>query len=185
MNPTDLQQRRQYAQNLLDQAELVCNEGECETALHNMAAAIRNDLAERYPLVLPIMGGAVVFSGKLLPLLDFPLDFDYIHITRYGDKLQGGQFQWLREPQNVVGRDVLVLDDILDEGHTLAAVKQHIMDAGAASCRTAVFANKLIGKDKPIRADYVGLDVPNRYVFGYGMDAQHMWRNLGAIYAMK
>ena len=113
------------------------------------------------------------------------MDFDYIHITRYGDKLQGGHFQWLREPKNVAGRDVLVLDDILDEGHTLAEIKKHIMAAGAKSCRSAVFANKLIDKDKPVQADYIGLNVPNRYVFGYGMDAKNMWRNIGAIYALK
>lgn len=184
MTPTELQQRRQTAQQLLDRAELIHSEHDCETALRRMAEAISRDLSERYPLVLPIMGGAVVFSGKLLPLLAFPLDFDYIHITRYGDKLQGGQFRWLREPQNVAGRDVLVLDDILDEGHTLNAVKQHILAAGAASCRTAVFADKQIGKSKPVAADYVGLTVPDRYVFGYGMDAQHMWRNLGAVYAL-
>lgn len=180
-----IKQRYQEASKLFQAAEEIHSEAVCEAALNNMANQITADLGKNYPLVLPIMGGAVVFTGKLLPLLRFPLDFDYIHITRYGDKLEGGSFRWLREPQNVAGRDVLVLDDILDEGLTLATVKQHILEAGAKSCRTAVFANKLIEKEKPIKADYVGLDVPNRYVFGYGMDAKNMWRNLGAIYAIK
>lgn len=181
----ELQQRFEEAQRLFNEAEEICSEAVCEAALQRMAQEITRDLATSYPLVLPVMGGAVVFTGKLLPLLRFPLDFDYIHITRYGDKLQGGAFKWLREPQSVAGRDVLVLDDILDEGHTLAAVQEHILAAGAKSCRTAVFANKLLHKPKPHQADYVGLDVPDRYVFGYGMDAKNMWRNLGAIYAMK
>lgn len=180
----ELIQRHSDAIQLFNRAELIFNETECETALQSMAQKISVDLSENYPLVLSVMGGAVVFTGKLLPLLRFPLDFDYIHITRYGDKLEGGEFRWLRKPQNVAGREILVLDDILDEGHTLAAVKQHILDAGAKSCRTAVFANKLINHDKPHQADYIGLNVPNRYVFGYGMDAQNMWRNLAAIYAL-
>lgn len=180
-----IKQRYQQANELFQAAEQIHSEAVCEIALNNMAKQITTDLGNSYPLVLPIMGGAVVFTGKLLPLLRFPLDFDYIHITRYGDKLEGGSFRWLREPQNVTGREVLILDDILDEGLTLSIVKQRILEAGAKSCRTAVFANKLIGKEKPIKADYIGLDVPNRYVFGYGMDAKNMWRNLGAIYAIK
>lgn len=185
MSIIDLTAKRAETQAMLDTAELLFDRNTCEAKLEQMAADITVALSDKYPLVLPVMGGAVVFTGKLLPLLHFPLDFDYIHISRYGDKLQGGNYQWLRAPQNaVVGRHILVLDDILDEGHTLAAVKKQILEMGAASCATAVFANKLINKDKPITADFVGLDVPNRYVFGYGMDAEGKWRNLDEIYAL-
>ncbi len=181
----DLQQRRNEALALFEQADEIYDEAACAAAIARMADKISNDLSDSYPLVLSVMGGAVVFTGQLLPLLRFPLDFDYIHITRYGNKFHGGAFEWLRKPANVAGRDVLVLDDILDEGHTMHAIVEAILSMGARSCRSAVFANKLIDKEKPISADYVGLDVPNRYVFGYGMDAKQMWRNLGAIYAMK
>ena len=88
------------------------------------------------------------------------------------------------DPEQIKSRHVVVLDDILDEGHTMAAIQEKLREMGAASCRAAVFANKLIGKEKPTKADYVGLDVPNRYVFGYGMDAAGCWRNLGEIYAL-
>lgn len=88
------------------------------------------------------------------------------------------------DAEQIRGRHVVVLDDILDEGHTMSAIQAKLLEMGAASCRAAVFANKLIDKPKPIRADYVGLDVPNRYVFGYGMDAAGCWRNLGEIYAL-
>lgn len=181
---SDIQEKYQQAQHIFQAAELLFSEEDCDRALHKMAEDITRDLGTHYPLVLSIMGGAVVFTGKLLPLLRFPLDFDYIHITRYGDKLTGGSFKWLREPQNVEGRDVIVLDDILDEGCTMAAVREHILSAGAKSCRAAVFTNKLIDKPKPITADYVGIHVPDCYVFGYGMDVRQMWRNLGAIYAI-
>ena len=177
---------REETQAILDTADLLFSEAQCDEALERMAAEITQDMGDSYPLVLPVMGGAVVFTGQLLPLLRFPLDFDYVHVSRYGDKLEGGNFNWLRmpEPQNIAGRHVVVLDDILDEGHTMSAIKEKLLEMGAASCATAVFANKLTGKPKPIQADYVGIDVPNRYVFGYGMDAAGAWRNLGAVYAL-
>ena len=100
------------------------------------------------------MGGAVVFTGQLLPLLRFPLDFDYVHVSRYGDKLAGGAFNWKRmpDPEQIKGRHVVVLDDILDEGHTMAAIQEKLLEMGAASCRAAVFANKLIDKEKPTKS---------------------------------
>jgi hypoxanthine phosphoribosyltransferase len=132
------------------------------------------------------MGGAVVFTGQLLPLLTFPLDFDYVHVSRYGSNQQGGALQWKAEPrENVIGRVVLAVDDILDEGETLAAVKQRVLDLGAAKFYSAVFADKRIGKTKPIRADFVGVELPDRFVFGFGMDIHGAWRNLPAIYATR
>lgn len=182
----DIDTKRQHTQSMLDNAELLFDEHQCRAALHHLAERITADLGGRYPLLLPVMGGAVVFTGQLLPLLRFPLDFDYVHVSRYGDKLEGGNFNWLRmpKPENIQGRHVVVLDDILDEGHTMAAIKEKLLEMGAASCSAAVFANKLIDKPKPIEADYVGIDVPNRYVFGYGMDAAGAWRNLGEVYAL-
>jgi hypoxanthine phosphoribosyltransferase len=84
----------------------------------------------------------------------------------------------------VAGREVLVLDDILDEGYTLSAVRGRLLAEGAANCYLAVFADKQTGRDKPVRADYVGIEVPDRYVFGMGMDVDGAWRNLPAIYAL-
>lgn len=183
---TDLATKRRHTQTMLDRAELLFDQDQCRAALQRIADEITRDLSGEYPLLLPVMGGAVVFTGQLLPLLRFPLDFDYIHVSRYGDKLAGGAFNWKRmpDPEQIKNRHVVVLDDILDEGHTMAAIQEKLREMGAASCCAAVFANKLIGKEKPTKADYVGLDVPNRYVFGYGMDAAGCWRNLGEIYAL-
>lgn len=173
-------------QAILDEADLLFDESTCQQALDNMAQAITKELGDKYPLVLPVMGGAVVFTGQLLPKLAFPLDFDYVHVSRYGDKLSGGNFNWTRFPkEGFEGRHVLILDDILDEGHTMVAIKEKVLAMGALSCHCAVFANKLLPQDKPMKADFVGLDVPNRYVFGYGMDVSGSWRNLPAIYAIK
>jgi hypoxanthine phosphoribosyltransferase len=87
--------------------------------------------------------------------------------------------------ENVAGRVVLVLDDILDEGHTLAAIRDKVLGLGAKSFHSAVFADKVLGREKPIKADFVGISLPNRYVFGFGMDVRGAWRNLPAIYALK
>lgn len=171
---------------LLESADLVVTADEIEAAMTRMAEAISVRLSDAVPLVLSVMGGAVVFAGQLLPMLRFPLEFDFVHVTRYGDATSGGTIDWRVRPRTPVrDRTILVLDDILDEGITLAAIRSRMLESGATACYTAVFADKAIGKRKPIRADFVGITLPNRYVFGYGMDVRGAWRNLPAIYAMR
>lgn len=174
------------AQQALANSEIIFSEQQVQTAVSRIGKEITAVLAESHPLVLSVMGGAVIFTGQLLPLLNFPLDFDYVHVSRYGNKLQGGELKWKVAPhENVRGRIVLVVDDILDEGETLHAVKQRVMELGATRFYSAIFADKLNGKAKPIKADFVGLQVPDRFVFGYGMDIHGAWRNLPAIHATK
>ena len=176
----------QEAQKILAEAEMIVSPATIEAALTRLSTKIHAELGEANPLVVSVMGGAVIFTGQLLPRLNFPLDFDYVHATRYGDATCGGELQWVVEPRiAVAGRTVLLLDDILDEGITLAAIRQRLLDAGAETCLTAVFADKDIGRAKPLAPDFVGVTLPNRYVFGYGMDVKGAWRNLPAIYAMK
>ena len=176
----------QDARDILQQAELIIPAEKVQAAVVRVAHEINAAFADKHPLVLSVMGGAVVFTGQLLPLLDFPLDFDYVHVTRYGSRQQGGALHWKVEPrENVRGKIVLVVDDILDEGETLDAVKQRVLELGAAGFYCAVFADKLIAKSKPICADFVGVELPDRFVFGYGMDIHGAWRNLPAIYATR
>jgi len=176
----------QRAKAVLADAELLYTHEQVQAALLKVAQQINERMADKFPLVLSVMGGAVVFTGQLLPLLDFPLDFDYVHVSRYGDARQGGAMHWKVEPrENVRGRVVLLLDDVLDEGHTLAALRERVMKLGAKKCYSAVFADKQNGRKKPAHADFVGLELPNRFVFGYGMDVEGAWRNLPAIYAVK
>lgn len=174
------------AQQLLNNAECVASADTVQAAIDRLAREIADALAGDLPLVLAVMGGAVVFAGQLLPRLCFPLEFDYLHVTRYRGNTRGGEVEWRVLPgQNVTGRSVLVLDDILDEGETLAAIRDKLHEMGAARVWSAVLTNKDNGLDKPIQADFVGLEVPDRYVFGCGMDAYGLWRNLPAIYALK
>jgi hypoxanthine phosphoribosyltransferase len=133
-----------------------------------------------------VMRGSVIFAGQLLPQLRFPLHFDYLDVTRYGLSTAGGEITWKVSPGTAVaGRSVLVVDDILDEGHTLASIREKLLEAGASEFHCAVFAQKDTGRAKPIIADFVGVTVPDRYVFGFGMDVYGAWRNLPAIYALR
>ena len=174
------------ARELLATAELVHSAAAVQTAVSRVAGEIQAKLADANPLVLCVMTGGVIFTGQLLPQLDFPLDFDYLHVTRYGQETQGGKLSWRSAPWlPVKGRTVLVIDDILDEGVTLASVQQSLKRLGAAEVYMAVFADKNNGKNKPVRADFVALPVPDRFVFGFGMDVSGAWRHLPAVYALK
>lgn len=174
------------AQEVLANAELICSASEIETALDRLALSISERLQGQCPLLLPVMAGAIVFAGQLLPRLKFPLEVDYIHATRYRGETEGGQLIWKVRPRaDVRDRVVLVVDDILDEGHTLAAVKSALLDLGAKEALLAVFCEKALNKPKPIRADFVGVSVPDRYVFGFGMDVNGAWRNLNCICAKR
>jgi hypoxanthine phosphoribosyltransferase len=178
------------ARDLLKNAEEIFDQEAVQASVARMAGELnaRFDHPENqeFPLVLGVMGGAVVFTGNLLPQLTFPLEFDYIHVSRYGDEDKGGAVVWKVIPRsNVVGRTVIVLDDILDEGETLAHVKQRLLDMGAAEVILAVFCDKAIGKTKPVTADIIGITIPNRFVVGYGMDAYGYWRNLPGLWAIR
>jgi hypoxanthine phosphoribosyltransferase len=170
----------------LENSDPVLSAAEVQAAIGRVAGEIGQRLAETYPLVLAVMGGAVVFAGQILPKLRFPLDFDYVHASRYGAATRGAGIEWrVRPPELVKGRAVLVLDDILDHGETMAAIRKGLLELGAESVHCAVLVEKTLHTQKPIAADFVGLRIPDRFVFGCGMDAKGFWRNLPEIRAMK
>jgi hypoxanthine phosphoribosyltransferase len=176
----------EQAWKMLDEAEVVCTAEEVDRAIERLAAEITGRFRDAYPLVLCVMNGALFFCGKLLPLLRFPLHLDYVHASRYGAEIDGRNVRWKVEPGEIVkGRAVLVVDDILDAGDTLAAIRAKVLERGATSCHVAVLTDKLTGRPKPIEPDFVGLRIPDRFVFGCGLDAYGSWRNLPAIYALK
>jgi len=178
--------RETLPESYLDSADLLLSAQDVNNAIADMATQIAADIGDTKPLVLCVMGGGVVFTGQLLPQLNFPLEFDYVQASRYHNNTEGQHLVWKVMPgDNVKDRTVLVLDDILDEGHTLAAIKEKCLAHGAKRVVVAVLVEKILNKTKPIKADYVGLQVPDRYVFGCGMDVYGWWRNLPAIYALK
>lgn len=167
-------------------ADLLYSEKQVEKAIDNMAETINLFLADRNPLLLCVMNGGVVLTGKLLTRLNFPLTLDAINASRYRNQTRGGEINWIQKPRtDLKNRTVLIVDDILDEGITLRAIYEYCREQGASSIYSAVLINKNLNHAKPIRADFVGLEAENRYIFGYGMDYKGYLRNAAGIYACK
>jgi len=173
-------------QQVLESAELLHAANAVRQALDRMAAAISAELADTHPVVLCVLTGGIIPAGHLLTRITFPLEIDYLHATRYRGATQGEHVQWVCRPgTDLQGRTVLVVDDILDEGHTLADILTFCRDAGATRVYSAVLVEKQHErKADAVTADYVGLSVEDRYVFGFGMDYKGHFRNLDGIYAV-
>ena len=167
-------------------ADLLFSEQEVEDALDKMAAQINGLLAELNPLVLCVMNGGIVVAGKLITRLTFPLTIDAINASRYHNQTAGGSIKWVLKPSTPLkDRTILIIDDILDEGITLAAIRDYLLEQGVIAIYIAVLMDKNLGHNKPVAADFIGLNVENRYLFGYGMDYKGYLRNAPGIYACK
>lgn len=167
-------------------AEMLYSEVQVEKAIDNMAEQINSLLADCNPVLLCVMNGRIVAAGKLLTRLNFPLTIDAINASRYRNTTTGNDIKWLHKPETPLkSRTVLIVDDILDEGLTLAAIHQFCEQQGAISIYSAVLVDKNLKTPKPIQADFVGLQVINRYLFGYGMDYKGYLRNTPGIFACK
>ena len=159
-----------------------------EAAIDRMASDITQRLSDADPLVLAVMNGGLVLAGRLLTRLDFPLELSWLHVTRYGHDCQGGEIEWHAPPNvNVQGRSVLVVDDILDVGHTLRAIINRLSEQGATEVLTAVLVDKQHDRKAlpSLKADFTGLKLPDRFLFGSGMDYRGYWRNAAGVYAVK
>lgn len=171
---------------LLEQAELIHSSHVVEAAITRLSHEITQVMEDSKPVVICVMGGGIVFAGQLLTKLNFALEVDYVHASRYHNETVGKVLVWKALPKlDLTGRIVLLIDDILDEGITLKEIKEKCLSLGADKVLSAVLVEKKLSHvNKPIMADFVGLEVPNKYVFGYGMDAYGWWRNLSSIYAL-
>lgn len=172
--------------HIQETADLLFSEQKVEAALDKMAEQINTVLANHNPLILCVMNGGIVVAGKLITRLTIPLTIDAINASRYHNETAGGNIEWLLKPKTALkDRNLLIVDDILDEGITLAAIQDYCLKQGAASVYIAVLLDKNLGRIKPISADFIGLEVENRYLFGYGMDYKGYLRNAAGIYACK
>ncbi len=167
-------------------ADLLFDQNTVAEAYDRMAEQITERLSDSNPVLLCVMSGGLVPAGELFTRLNFPVELDYLHATRYHGTQGGPELNWIAQPaQSLEGRSVLVVDDILDEGVTLAAILDFCGDQGAADVYSAVLVEKQHDRKAPgLKADFVGLKVEDRYVFGCGMDYHGYWRNLPAIYAI-
>ncbi len=173
------------AQAVLDKADRLYSAEEVGHALDRLARQLTERFSDSDPLVLCVMQGGLIPAGMLLPRLSFPLQQDYIHATRYAGGTRGGELHWVVKPSiPLQGRVVLIIDDIHDEGLTLDAIVRDCRASGALEVHSAVLVNKIHDRKQGLSADFAGLEVEDRYVFGFGMDYKGYLRNAAGIYAV-
>ncbi|MCH8507031.1 MAG: hypoxanthine-guanine phosphoribosyltransferase [Ectothiorhodospiraceae bacterium] len=173
---------------VFEEADCLVNEQQVFQAIDSLATRITADLQHCNPLLFCVMNGGLILTGQLLPRLRFPVQAEYLHATRYRQETTGGILEWKLQPDaDMHGRTVLIVDDILDEGTTLSAIADYCKAQGADRVLTAVLVDKLHDrKARPgLKADYTGLEVEDRFLFGFGMDYKGYWRNAPGIYAVK
>ena len=179
---------KEKAKKILAEADLLVTNSAVEAAISRMAEEITDQLQDSDPILLCVMNGGLIFTGQLLTRLVFPLEVDYVHATRYGHETNGANLHWTVRPQlDMQGRTVLLLDDILDEGVTLAAIAAYCRQQGASEILMAVLVEQLHLRNVTpgMRADFTGIEVGDRFLFGSGLDSKGYWRNAPGIYAVK
>ena len=172
-------------QELISKSSVIYSEIEIKTVIKNIADQVNQTIKTDELYVLCVMNGALIFAGQLLPRLEKNIQYSYIHATRYAASLTGGPIHWLvKPPIDIEGKTVLILDDILDEGITLREIAATCLAMKAKAIFTAVLFDKEIAKEKSYLPNFIGLKVPNRFVFGYGLDCKGLGRNLPHLYAL-
>lgn len=173
---------------VFNEADQLFTQAEVNQAIDRMAQQISAKLHDQNPVVFCVMNGGLVISGQLLTRLEFPLEASYLHATRYRNSTCGHSLEWKVPPMSSFrGRPVLIVDDILDEGHTLVEIMAHCRREGASEVYAAVLIDKRHDRKAlpDLKAEFTGLEIPDRYIFGYGMDYKGYWRNAPGIYAVK
>ncbi len=174
-----------HPQHWLEHSQVVHTAFAVDAAIVAMASRIQQQVKASNIVLICVMRGGLYLSGQLMAKLAIPMQIDYVQANRYRGT-QGDEIVWTQTASlDLRGQTVLVVDDILDVGITLAEVVKHCQQAGAKQVLTAVLTEKNNGLHKPIQADFVGLSVPNAYVFGCGMDVHGWWRNLPEIRALR
>lgn len=166
-------------------AQCLYTESEVEAALDRLAQQIAGEYSAANPVLLCVMNGGLIMTGKLATRMEFPLQLDYLHATRYRNRTSGSDLEWKKYPGlDLSGRTVVVIDDILDEGATLAAILDYVKQQNPLKVSVAVLVDKLHARKVPgVTADFIGLEVDDYYVYGYGMDYKGYMRNIAGIYA--
>ena len=173
-------------QEVLNDAELLLSPEQLMVAFDKMAEEITAEMQDMNPIMLPVMNGALIPAAELCKRLRFPIQFDYVHASRYRGKLSGADHvHWVKEPSiSLKDRAVLVVDDVLDGGQTLDAIVSYCYGMGAKKVYTAVMLDKKDARDPQglAHADFVGLEIPADYVIGFGLDYHDYLRNAPGVY---
>ncbi|MGE0623287.1 MAG: hypoxanthine-guanine phosphoribosyltransferase [Pseudomonadales bacterium] len=156
-------------------------------AIDRLSVRLSVALAEANPLLICVLHGGLPFTAAVMQRLQFPLELTYLHVGRYGETTRGGALTWHARPRlSLAGRHVVLLDDIVDEGVTLGALRAFCLGEGAQAVTTAVLLDKAAVRERAGAPppDHAALTCPDRYVFGWGMDFEGYWRNLPDVYAL-
>ena len=174
------------AQQVHQTAELLFDAQSVEQSIVDLARRVEQECGEDFPLVLCVMNGGLYLTGQLLRHWNFPLTVDYVHATRYRLATLGKDVLWKAYPQNdLKDRNVVIVDDIFDQGYTLEEVKSYCIRHGARKCTSVFLIRKTHERRKAdITPDFVGLECGDCYVYGVGMDLNSHFRNLSDIYAL-
>lgn len=169
-------------------ATLLYSHEDLKAALDKMAHQMQQILENENPIFLTVMNGGLFLASELCLRLQFPLQMDYIHATRYHGEVTGASIHWKREPSLLLeGRVVVIIDDILDGGITLKAISDYCHGRGASKVYTAVFMDKVNARlpEGSPHADFTGIEEKqNAYVYGFGLDYHDYLRNIPAIYSV-
>ena len=173
--------------SLLEKSRVVVDRDEVMAAIDKMASEINAFYGDEPIIMIAVMTGAIIPAAWLATRLNMPVQIDFVHATRYQSGVYGAELEYRVPPRmELKGRKVLIVDDIFDEGDTLAAIKGSCEKRKAESVHMAVLVRKMHDRGLPREfADFVGLDVPDVYVFGCGMDAYEEWRHLDHILALE
>jgi hypoxanthine phosphoribosyltransferase len=169
-------------------ARCIVDKEKIDKEMDRLAREVHRDLADSNPIVLCVMLGSLVPTADLIKRLDFPLQVDYLHATRYQGETSGESLKWLMEPRlSLKGRHILIVEDILDKGLTLKGVLEYCESKQPASIKTLAFVDKQTRRAPGAlkKADYVGVSVEDKFVIGYGLDYQEYFRNLPGIYVVE
>jgi len=176
----------QSIKKVQSESDCLCDAKQLNSILDGLAEDITADLKDKNPLILCVMTGGIIPVGHLATRLTFPLQLDYIHATRYRGETSGSDLHWIQEPSiSLKNRNILIVDDIFDEGITLLEIVKYCKEKGADKIYSAVLVNKLHDRKVNYTPDYIGLDIEDRYLFGFGMDYKNYLRNVNAIHAVK
>jgi len=169
-----------------DNADVLIAEDEIYQAIDRVAQDIESSLINEVPVMLCVMKGGLMFTSALMQRIASPMILDYVHVDRYRNKTQGSSIHWHKEPDTPLGdRTVIIVDDILDEGFTLQELVAYCQAKGAKRVLSAVLLKKKLSNTPTnVVPDFIGLEVTDRYVFGWGMDYKGYLRNLSSIYAI-
>ena len=177
-DPTEIKQVQQTATTVFSRQQI-------SGAVSDIANKVNQHFSDEPVLAICVLNGGLIFAGQLLSQLTMPLQQDYIHASRYNNQTEGAQLQWKALPQNSLkNQNILLIDDLIDQGHTLEAINNHCLEQGANSVCTAVLLEKDGCRETTFQADFIGLTAPPLYLFGCGMDYKGYLRNCSEILAV-